>query len=337
MDKIVEEALLPGARNAVGTCLNVNASDRVFVISDEPRFDIGQALAQAAGERNATVHLVHMEGYGPRPLLNLPPTLADDLRAFEPNVTLLATSAQPGEIRFRLPLARLLRREMSVRHGHMIGVEPRLMQTGMMADYLRVAALTLDITARMKQAREVRVHSPAGTDLTLLLDNARRDWMPFHALYHHAGDWGNLPEGETCTSPVGVDGLFFADLVGDYFCDRYGVLDSPVRFEIAGGEVVAVQHDNVALAEEIWHYLHAHPNGLRVGEFGLGTNERLTELCGNLLQDEKFPGAHLAFGNPLPEITGADWSSPIHVDAVATRCTIEVDGETIMKEGRYLI
>jgi len=72
-----------------------------------------------------------------------------------------------------------------------------------------------------------------------------------------------------------------------------------------------------------------------VGEFAIGTNTAVTELSGNLLQDEKIPGAHVAFGNPYPHETGADWSSRVHVDVIMTGCHIEVNGEVVMMDGKF--
>lgn len=338
MSSEIDPSLMPGARNAVATCLNVAPEDRVWILTDEARTEVGLALAEAAQEQAASsVMLRYMEEYGARPLLGLPEEMADDLRASAPTVTILATSAQPGEIRFRLPLARLLRTELQVRHGHMIGVTPALMKSGMLADYHRVAHLTFQVQERMQRAREVHVTSARGTDLRVHLDNDQYRWAPFHGLYHLQGHWGNLPEGETCTSPRTVHGVLQAELLGDYFCEKYGLLEPSLTLHIADGWVQSLEHPNQELAQEVWAYLDGVENGRRVGEFGIGTNEALEVLCGNLLQDEKFPGVHLAFGNPLPEVTGAEWNSPIHVDAITTRCSIRVDGELLMGDGKFLL
>jgi aminopeptidase len=72
-----------------------------------------------------------------------------------------------------------------------------------------------------------------------------------------------------------------------------------------------------------------------VGEFAIGTNTGLTDLIYNLLQDEKFPGIHIAFGSSLPGKTGAKWDSKAHVDGVIKNPTIHVDGETIMENGTF--
>jgi leucyl aminopeptidase (aminopeptidase T) len=51
----------------------------------------------------------------------------------------------------------------------------------------------------------------------------------------------------------------------------------------------------------------------------------------------KFPGVHIAFGDPYPRETGAGWSCPTHVDVVASGCTITVDGTRIMEDGVFLV
>ena len=63
----------------------------------------------------------------------------------------------------------------------------------------------------------------------------------------------------------------------------------------------------------------------------------LAEIIGNFTQDEKFPGVHVAFGNPYGEETGADWDCPTHVDVLASHATVSVDGRRIMEDGRILV
>ena len=63
----------------------------------------------------------------------------------------------------------------------------------------------------------------------------------------------------------------------------------------------------------------------------------LKRLIGNLLQDEKFPGVHIALGDSYPDKTGADWTSKAHNDGVMRDPTVVVDGRTIMKSGKFTI
>ena len=53
-----------------------------------------------------------------------------------------------------------------------------------------------------------------------------------------------------------------------------------------------------------------------MGEFAIGTNIGVTRVIGNILQDEKFPGIHIAFGDPYGAHTGAQWKSTTHIDVV---------------------
>jgi leucyl aminopeptidase (aminopeptidase T) len=162
-------------------------------------------------------------------------------------------------------------------------------------------------------------------------------WVPCHGLYHKPGDWGNLPEGEVFTCPKTVNGTIVADILGDHFSAKYGVLDTPVTFEVKDGWVESIHCENEQIKEELWEYLTSNENGPRIGEFAIGTNTALTHLSGVLLQDEKIPGIHIAFGDPSGRTTGADWTATTHVDVIPTDCTIALDGNVIMQDGKFTL
>ncbi len=328
--------LRPGAHNAVFTCMGVQASDRVFILADRASASIGMALAEAVSSCGAEVRVIHLEDYAPRPILAMPAALQQDVIAFAPTVTFYTAGGQKGEITFRIGLRVSLLQHLRVRHAHMIGIDERLMTEGMTADYQQVAALTEQVTALVSQARRIHVVSPAGADLTAEFDPKMR-WVPCTGIYHHTGQWGNLPEGETYTCPATVDGVVAASVLGDYFSHKYGILPSPIYFHIRAGQITQVIGSDQALVREVLDYVSSAENGRRVGEFAIGTNTALTHLTGNLLQDEKLPGVHIAFGDSYAHQTGANWSSAIHVDVIPTQCTITVDGRVIMREGQFTL
>ena len=92
---------------------------------------------------------------------------------------------------------------------------------------------------------------------------------------------------------------------------------------------------------EFWEYTHTDENSDRVGEFAIGTNIGVSRVIGNILQDEKFPGIHIAFGDPYGAHTGAPWKSTTHIDVVGLEFNIwlgDANGEEqIMSEGKFLI
>ncbi len=329
------ERLRQGARNAAA-CLDIRTGDRVFIITDAARADLAALVAHACEERGGATTMRELEQYGPRPLTTFPDALRADIVAANPTATYYISTAQPGELGLRQPLLPFLAQDLKVRHGHMIGITPDVMADAMCADYDRIYARTMQVYDIVKDARTIHVTSAKGSDVTATFRPDWR-WIPCHGRYDQQGMWGNLPEGETFTAPATLDGVIKADVLGDYFSAKYGVLREPVTFVVAGGVIQSIEASDAALAEELRrHFWDAH-NGRRAGEYAIGTLEGLSGLSGNLLQDEKAPGLHVAFGNPYPQFTGADWDSPVHVDVVVSGCTIEVDGRTIMRDGRFVI
>jgi aminopeptidase len=330
-----EERLQFGAENAV-RCMGVTSIDRVFIMTDYERESIARRIAVAALDRHADVTIKFLEHYGERPLTAFPGDLRNDLLQARPTVTYYIATAKPGEITFRLPLLPFLVKELKVRHGHMIGIDEAVMAEGMCADYDEVFSLTNQVYDLVRNAKTIHVTSVKGSDVTATFHNDWK-WIPCHGRYDKQGEWGNLPEGEVFTAPASVDGVLVCDVLGEYFSEKYGVLIDPVFITIKNGYATEVTSQNTAVAKDLYDYLFSVPNGNRAAEFAIGTLTSLKRLVGNLLQDEKMPGLHIAFGNPYPEFTGADWRSKVHVDVIPSRCTIEVDGLVIMRDGEFII
>jgi aminopeptidase len=330
-----EQRLQRGAENAV-RCMGVTAQDRVFILTDYACEDIARRVADVVMELHVDVTVRFLEHYGERPLITFPEDLREDLIAARPTVTYYIATAQPGEIAFRIPLLPFLVQELKVRHGHMIGIDDAVMTEGMCADYDEVFNLTNQIYDLVRNARTIHVTSIKGSEVTATFHKDWK-WIPCHGQYHEQGKWGNLPEGEVFTAPATLEGVLVCDVLGDYFSEKYGVLKHPLIITVKDGYVTDVTSENAALAKEVRDYLFSVPNGNRAGEFAIGTLTSLKKLSGNLLQDEKMPGLHVAFGNPYPQFTGADWNATIHVDVIPSCCTIEVDGRVIMRDGKFTI
>jgi aminopeptidase len=136
-----------------------------------------------------------------------------------------------------------------------------------------------------------------------------------------------------------VNGTFVIDgVVGDYLCAKYGDLrHKPLTVRVRENRLTEAHCDDKDLESDFWQYTHTDENSDRVGEFAIGTNIELRDVIGHILQDEKFPGIHIAFGNPYGDHTGAEWYSSTHIDVVGTKFDIWVDEQQIMSQGRFLI
>ena len=95
--------------------------------------------------------------------------------------------------------------------------------------------------------------------------------------------------------------------------------------------------DTQDLLEEVTADTNTDENSNRVGEFAVGTNTACKDIIGNILQDEKIPGIHIAFGHPYAEHTGQTWLSTTHIDCVGRDFDIWFDDEQIMERGKFLV
>jgi leucyl aminopeptidase (aminopeptidase T) len=227
--------------------------------------------------------------------------------------------------------------EKKIRHAHMINVTRHIMMDGMRADFRAVDELSTRVIELARAAKSIRATTPCGTDVTAEFTPTLK-WLKTSGIITPE-KWGNLPGGEIFTCPLRVDGTFVVDgVVGDYLCAKYGDLaGTPLTIKIRDSRMTEVHCGNRELEQEFWNYCHTDGNSDRVGEFAIGTNIQLTHVIGNILQDEKIPGVHIAFGHPYAEHTGADWKSVTHIDVVGTKFDIHIDGRPIMRGGSFLL
>ena len=334
ISRAVDPELLPGARNAIRVCLGVQPTERVTVITDRACEEIAASLAHEIEQVGAPYRMFVLEDLSPRPLTALPAVVADDMERSD--VSIFAVHVQTNELGSRMAMTDIVNRRR-MRHAHMVNINRQIMMEGMRADYRKVDRLSSRVIEVVQKATEVRATTPAGSDFRARLNPAYR-WVKTSGLIS-PDKWGNLPGGEVFTTPGEVNGTFVIDgVVGDYLCDRFGSLeDAPLTVRIDKNRLVEAFSDNRELEDAFWKYTHTDQNSPLVGEFAIGTNIELTHVIGHILQDEKFPGVHIAFGNPYGAHTGADWYSSTHIDVVGTRFDIWVDDEKIMSDGRFLI
>jgi aminopeptidase len=324
--------LLPGAKNAIETCLNIKPGERVALIADEPSRAVAASLSAAMKDVHAECTSLLLEDFGPRPIKSAPAAVLEALETAD--VGILCMTPQPGELGARMAIVKIVERRQ-IRYAHMVGVTPEIMQQGMRADYRLVDRLSDKLRERMLRAETLTVKTDAGTEFAAHFDRGL-DWVKTSGLISPRY-WSNLPAGEVFTTPATVDGTFVCDATaGDHFNGKYGDLQgTPLVLEIKGARLRQVECERKDLQQEFWDYCHTDENSDRVGELAFGTNLGLSQMIGNLLQDEKFPGVHIAFGDPYGNQTHADWQSRTHVDVLTRNCDVWIDQNQIIAKGRY--
>ena len=326
--------LTSGARNAVNVCLRVAPHEKICVITDEDTKEIAAAIVLELEQVGAAYRAWVLEDLAPRPLTNLPQEILDDLETSQ--VSIFAVQAQTNELKSRMHMTDVVNRR-KIRHAHMVNINRQIMLEGMRADFLKVDRISAKVVDIVRRAKQIHAKTTAGTDLVADL-NPRYRWLKTSGIIS-PDKWGNLPGGEVFTTPGEVNGTFVIDgVVGDYLCAKFGSLwENPLTIQIKGNRLTEAHSANRELEADFWRYTHTDENSDVVGEFAIGTNIELKDVIGQILQDEKYPGAHIAFGNPYGMHTGAEWYSSTHIDVVGRNFDIWVDGEQIMQSGQFLL
>jgi leucyl aminopeptidase (aminopeptidase T) len=189
-------------------------------------------------------------------------------------------------------------------------------------DYARLRTASAKLAAALTAAMSCRVTSPAGTEITLSIEDRRATADDGHL--QQPGAFGNLPAGEAYIAPLETVGN--GTIVFDGSLATYGLLDKPLRIELENGRAVAAHGE---AADWLLSTLDAGgEHGRSIAEIGIGTNPG-AELCGVMVVDEKALGtAHLAFGTSAS--FGGINQAGVHIDGLIRQPTIQLDDDALL-------
>lgn len=327
-----------GARQAVENCMKIKNSDNVIIVGDYQSKKIMKLLSDACLKKTKNVKLFYLEDYGKRPLKRLPDEIAK--AAKWSTAAFFTAKSAPGEKNsIRLPLIKIAIAKKGSRQAHMPGVNLEIMRTGMNSDYRKIKKLSKKVYDLVKNAKTITVTTKKGTWLIAKFSEKIKWIICDGDIAHSKIKWSNLPDGEVFTCPLTINGFVTVDgVLGDWIGPKYGFMDKqPLKLVIKNGRIVKTECKNNKLLLDFNKYIKQDKNANRIGEFAIGTNVGLKRLIGNLLQDEKFPGIHIAAGDSYSDHTNSGWKSKAHCDMVIKKANIFVDNKQIMKEGKFLI
>lgn len=165
------------------------------------------------------------------------------------------------------------------------------------------------------------------TDITF--STAGRKWINCSGL-------NNFPDGEIFTSPVedSANGQIYFDFPAIYRGNEV----NKILLTLQDGKVVDFKVEQGA---EFFEAMINQDEGARfVGEIAIGTNDRIQEITGNILFDEKIGGSiHMALGASYPETGGVN-KSGLHWDLIKNMKNggqIYADDKLIYENGKFLI
>jgi leucyl aminopeptidase (aminopeptidase T) len=311
--------LYAAAEKAVKQSLKIKAGEDFFLVTDKDKMEIAEAFAYWAGRAGAeTTTYLMTETLRP---IQEPTRLFRLLAEKGPKVMVYMLDARIAEKPFRAYMVEA--GEARGRLCMMPGITVDMMERLVNIDYVELAALTKNIRGLIKNAGDVRVTNPAGTDISFSVRN--RDWHTDIGDISRRGRHGNLPAGECYTAPV--EETFAGRLVISLIDDKLG--RGVMEFE--KGTLVSASGKGI---EAILKNIGDDPTGRIIGEFGVGTNKG-ARICANMLEAEKaFGTVHFAIGDSYGIGTNA---SRHHYDALIEKASIFAKGRWIARDGKYLL
>src|SRR5580658_7527127 len=320
----IDFELVNPARRIVEGALGLAAGERIVIVVDRAREDLGGALHETAQAMGGKATLLVLENLGGRPFRNVPDPLRHELATAQASIFL--AGFEEGEEAMRHELVVDLVRERNLRHAHMVGVTRQSMLAGFSVDPTRILDATRAVRTRLRPDSILRLRTGAGTDFEVKLHPSHR-WME-HVGVIRAGRWENLPAGEVVTAPADGNGVYVANgSIGGHFGQAAGVLaDKPVRLEVEGGVCKSVRCRDLGLQLEIGRFLKAAKNGNRLGAVGLGTNVGIHAPTGDVSCDQNMPGLSLGFGYTSAEQTGASWNASTQITFTSALADLDLDG-----------
>ncbi len=307
---------------AIKTCMKAKKNEKILVITDEQKREIGVSLHENAKRLGFNSLFVEMKSgkiNGEEP----PAEIAGLMLKFD--VVLIPTAKSLTHTD-----ARRAASAKGVRVATFPGITKEIMIRGMNADYKAIAKRSIKLKKILEQGKQIRVTAPAGTDISF--DIAGRTVIASKGLFHKKGESGNLPTGESFLAPVegSANGVFVIDgsmaglgLIGD----------AKIKVEVEKGFAAKITGGRPG--KQLREMLDKVGKGARnIAEFGIGTNDS-ARLSGILLEDEKVMGTiHIALGNNIS--MGGSFNVPIHLDGVIKKPTVYLDGKLLMDNGKLL-
>src|SRR5438046_6170665 len=193
----IDPELLPGAHNAIHTCLRLKPQERITIITDTVTRGIAAALQSEVEHVGSKYSLFVLEHHARRPLSHMPELILEDLARSQ--VSIFAAQTQPGELGARGEMTSVVNRH-HIRHAHMVNINRQIMLEGMRADFCEVDKLSQRLVERARQAKRVICKTPNGTEFEAEF-SPKLKWLKTSGIITRE-KWGTLPGGTIFTAAM---------------------------------------------------------------------------------------------------------------------------------------
>ena len=312
------------ARRVVIDYLGVRAGERFAVVIDTRTSpEIGDALRSAGEEAGAEVRLSMIDPL-PRSGAEPPPSVADEMR--QADVVLCAASTSLYHT-----AAKAAAQRAGARGDFNAPYRADAWANGAMtADFFAIRRQAEQLAGLWRGTTEVRVTSPAGTDLRATV-TGREPVAWRTGIVREPGEVSALPGGEVSLPPV--EGTAEGIVVWERVASDLGALDAPITIEVRAGRAVRI--DGGASAARLREIVATVPDADNIGEIGIGLN-RSARIGDEITEAKKAYGTvHVALGDSANEY-GGTVECDVHLDGLVLSPTVAFDGREVVVDGRHL-
>ena len=321
---VVAHTVQSTARRVASDYLGLTTGE-TFVIVVDSRTDreIPEALAAAARELGAQPRIITLEPLA-RSGAEPPPDAALAMRTADAVLCAASTSLYHTA-------AKAIAQRAGARGDFNAPYRAEAWQNGAMtADFFAIRKQAELLAALWRGVREVRVTSPAGTDLRAEVTGREPvAWRTGICLA--PGEVSALPGGEVSLPPL--EGTADGVVVWERVASDLGTLDEPIRIEVRAG--CAVDISGGAGANRLREIVATVRDADNIGEIGIGLNPA-ARIGDQITEAKKAYGTvHIALGDSANEY-GGTVECDVHLDGLVLQPTIAFDGRNVVVDGRHL-
>jgi aminopeptidase len=325
------------AKNALENVLEASSGERILIVCDEEKTEVGEAFATGALALGLDTRLIILEKTK-EPRTEIPERLQKILTQ-KPDIYINLLSGSREETPFRIKLIKTETQDHKARLGHCPGVTADMLTEGALAltpeEHKSIQGHAERLIHALEKTVTVEIRNPAGTNLTLSAKNRR--FVTDTKLYRETMKWINLPTGEVYVAPV--EDSLNGKLVCDMAIGGIGKLRKPVEVTAKDGRVESVFSEDKDHLRRVKETFQTDDWSDVVGEFAFGINPK-ARFVQEFLEAEKMLGTiHVAFGDNT-DMPGGKNPSKNHMDLLISDPTVTVTKEngekvTILHRGCF--
>jgi leucyl aminopeptidase (aminopeptidase T) len=317
------------AKNALKLVLEASTNERLLVVCDKQKREIGEAFTNGALSLGMWVRLVVLDTQK-ESRTEIPAFLQSVLEQ-KPDIYVNLLDGNHEETPFRIKLIKKETHDHRSRLGHCPGVTLDMLTEGALAltpgEHRTMQVHADKLMEMLKGSAVVMVSSPAGTRLKLSV--VGRPFFTDTELDWDTMKWMNLPTGEVIVAPI--EDSLNGTLICDMAVGGIGKLRKPVHVTAKSGKVVSVDSEDKELLRRVRETFQTDEWADVVGEFAFGINPKARFVEEFLEAEKMFGTIHVAFGANT-DMPGGKNPSRNHMDLLISDPTVKVtsnNGKTV--------